>query len=254
MARLLMGGEPDLAWPDFNASGVRAHPSFGYGPIYRGRFKNIKVLILADQESHDDLFTGRALCGDAGQRLQAFLTAAGITRSYLILRVLPVDTLGLDPAIVQTVVDNPQIRAIYSAIINRVVETNSLVVSLVIGPNAQNLAPHVMPDDLPVITMRAWSQSGSLASWRAALQNIRNRTIAPDEPDPSFSYDGERSQIPRADLPFGTLRWQGTSGDRAVLSSAPAPDYYKFFMPRWAFLLQPEPLSTAEQNALERVP
>ena len=49
------------------------------------------MLVLADQESHDDLFTGRALSGDAGQRLQAWLRAAGFTRSYCVLRTLPVD-------------------------------------------------------------------------------------------------------------------------------------------------------------------
>jgi hypothetical protein len=50
-------------------------------------------LILADQQSHDDLFTGRALTGESGQHMQAFLEAMGIRSKYLIIRVLPVDTL-----------------------------------------------------------------------------------------------------------------------------------------------------------------
>jgi hypothetical protein len=254
MARLLMGGEPNLAWPDFTALGIRAHPSFGYGPVYRGRFTGVKVLILADQESHDDLFTCRALTGDGGQRLQAFLAAAGITRSYLILRVLPVDTLGLSAGTVRDAVDNAEVRSMYSAILERVAENNNLLLALAIGPNAQRLAPHVLPNGMPVVPMKAWRQSGSLANWRAALSELRNHITAPDEPDPGFTYNGERGQIPRVDLPFGTLRWQGTSGDRAAISSAPAPDYYKFFMPRWAFQLPPEPLSPAEQSALERAP
>jgi hypothetical protein len=254
MARLLMGGEPSLDWPDFTALGIHAHPSFGYGPIYRGRFTGVKVLVLADQESHDDLFTCRALTGDGGQRLQAFLAAAGITRSYLILRVLPVDTLGLPAGTVRAAVDHAGVRSMYSAIVERVAENNNLLLALAVGPNAQRLAPHVLPSDVPVIPMKAWRQSGSLANWRAALNEMRDHLTSPDEGNPVFIYNGERGQIPRADLPFGTLRWQGTSGDRAAISSAPAPDYYKFFMPRWAFQLPPEPLSTAEQSALERAP
>lgn len=77
---MLSGQQIGLPWPDFAAQGVTSHPSFGVGPIYRGRFASISVLILADPAEPDDLFTGRALAGESGQRLQAFLTAAGLTR------------------------------------------------------------------------------------------------------------------------------------------------------------------------------
>ena len=70
---------PGCAWPDFQALGVRAHPSLGWGPIHRGRYGGISLLVLADQESSDDLFTGRAMTGDAGQRFQSWLRAAGLT-------------------------------------------------------------------------------------------------------------------------------------------------------------------------------
>ncbi len=119
LARLMMGGEPGLAWPDFTALGATAHPSFGYGPIYRGRLSQARILVLADQESHDDLFMFRALTGDAGQRLQQFLHAMGITASYAILRVLPIDTLGLAPAKVEAIVDHAQVRQLYRAIVER---------------------------------------------------------------------------------------------------------------------------------------
>ena len=92
-ARLLQGGRSGLEWPDFTHFGLAANPSLGLGSIYRGRLRRPSILVLADQQSHDDLFTGRALTGDAGQHLQAFLAAAGITRRYGILRVLPIDTL-----------------------------------------------------------------------------------------------------------------------------------------------------------------
>ena len=55
LARLLLGGEPSLGWPDFAALGVTSHPSFGVGAICRGRFSKLSLLVLADQASDDDL-------------------------------------------------------------------------------------------------------------------------------------------------------------------------------------------------------
>ena len=74
-AALLQGGKPGFPWPDFETFGLKCSPSFGTGPIYRGRLDRPSILVLADQQSHDDLFTMRALTGDDGQRLQSFLRA-----------------------------------------------------------------------------------------------------------------------------------------------------------------------------------
>jgi hypothetical protein len=93
LAQVLMG------WPDFKELDPKAFyndPSFGFGPSYRGNTQNPKYIILADQMGHTDLFSTRALTGAGGQFLQSFLKATGLEaeRSYLILRSLPVDTLG----------------------------------------------------------------------------------------------------------------------------------------------------------------
>jgi len=66
LARLLAGGEPAFPWPAFAALGVTADASFGTGPTYRGRFTGLSLVLLADQASADDTFTGRALTGEAG--------------------------------------------------------------------------------------------------------------------------------------------------------------------------------------------
>lgn len=252
LARLMMGGDPGLAWPDFTALGATAHPSFGYGPIYRGRPSQARILVLADQESHDDLFMFRALTGDAGQRLQQFLHAMGITASYAILRVLPIDTLGLAPAKVEAIVDHAQVRQLYRAIVERIVSASSTAFALVIGPYAQRLSEHVMPAGLATVEMKAWKESGALANWKQALQQIKTKTYTKDVASPSFSWNGERGQIARADLPFGTLRWQATSGDRGLRASS--MNYYKVTMPTWAFQLAPAPLSDDELTAIEDAP
>ncbi len=247
-AHLLQGGLDGFAWPDFNALGLRCEASFGTGPIFRGRLDRPSILVLADQESHDDLFTMRASTGAAGQHLQAFLTAAGVTERYGILRVLPVDTLGDDRPRLNAAVDSPEVRALYAEAIRR----SRPEILLLVGPLAQRLGDHVAPTGTPVVTMKSRLQSSVGASWRLALAELERLSYTRDIASPTFDYDGEREQIPRRDLPFGTLRWQGTSGDRAqrpTRSGSPSYDYYRVSMPAWAFALAATPMSPAEAAA-----
>lgn len=244
-ARLLMGGSSGYEWPDFVDLGVTSHDSLGWGPIYRGRPAAASALILADQRSHDDLFFFRALTGNAGQHLQAFLEAIGLTESYLILRVLPVDTLDLTQSRRNQIVDDPQVRHVYSEICRRVEQSNSgLGFALAVGTSSRRLAPHVLPPGLELVEMPAYGLSGWLDGWRAAQQEIQGLVYDKDVPV-TFAWNGERRQIPRRDLPYGTLRWQASSGDRAQRGKHGgnwSADYYKVTMPRWAADLDPEPL------------
>lgn len=249
LGRLFLGAAPGFAWPDFTTLGLHSHPSFGFGPIYRGRLHRPAILVLADQQSWDDLFTCRALTGDGGQHLQAFLRAAGLTRDYAILRVLPVDILTADAAAVRGAVNHPATRELYAEMVRRV-DPRVVVAS---GSNARRLAGHLSLG-VPVVAMKAASENGHAADWRRALHDLQALPYEKDATDPSFDYQGEREQIPRRDLPFGTLRWQGSSGDRAVQAhrgGRPSYDYYKLVMPEWAYELDPELLTARERNALD---
>lgn len=251
-ARLIQGGDPAFPWPDFAALGLRHHPSLGHGPAYRGRLARPAVLVLADQRCHDDLFTGRALTGDDGQHIQAFLRAGGLTESYGILRVLPVDALGEHPARVRTAIDHPRTRAVYGEAVRRA----SPEVVVAAGSWARRLVGALPLGSTPVVEMGAHGQRGWLGTWQEALTKLRGLRYRKDLPGPTFAYDGAREQIPRRDLPFGTLRWQGTSGDRgqrATRDGGPSFDYYRVSMPDWAAALQAAPLSAAEQAAVERM-
>lgn len=248
-AQLLQGGDPGFPWPDPAAVGLRHHPSLGHGPIYRGRLDHPAALVLADQGCHDDLFTGRALTGNDGQHVQAFLRAAGLTRSYAIVRVLPLDTLGEPGAAVRKAVDNPQIRALYGEVVRRARPD----VLLTIGPLAKRLADHLELTGIPVVDMIVHGRAGWLRSWQLALAELGSLAYRTDVLNPTFSYDGGREQIPRIDLPYGTLRWQGTSGDRgqrARLNGQPSFDYYRISMPSWAAALPPGALSAADAVAV----
>jgi len=247
-ARLMMGGEPGLEWPDFTVLGATAHPSFGTGPIYRGRPDGANVLILADQQDHDDLFTGRALTGESGQRVQPFLKSIGILRSYVVLRILPVDTLDLSTSKVSAIVNHPQTKKVYQAIVDKIRGENpDLKLILSFGRHAKSLSQGLSLGGLTVIRLKAWQEQGALQDWQEGLSAIRQLDYKKDVANPSFACDGQRGQIPRFDLPYGTLRWQGSSGDRARRpldrsTNRPSADYYKIFVPDWVFRLKPMPL------------
>jgi hypothetical protein len=126
------------------------------------------------------------------------------------------------------------------------------------GPGARQLAPKVLPAGLDVIELAAPGEAGLAASWQAALTQLAGRHYARDLPKPTFTAPTTRGQLPRTDLPYGTLRWAGTSGDRAVRPvdtdlGKPSPDYLKLFIPAWAASLDPAPLTAAEQLAAKEL-
>jgi uracil-DNA glycosylase len=259
LARLLLGLEPGLPWPDFASLGVTSHASFGVGAVYRGRFQNLSLLVLADQASDDDLFTGRALSGDAGQRLDRLLLAAGLTRRYLIVRMLPVDTLDLTQAERDRLLDQPRVQALHRELLQRVRAQNpNASVLLALGQGAQRLAPRVVPAGVDVIGLASADASGAASSWQAALYQLAARSYPKDLANPSFQLAPGRGQLPRIDLPYGTLRWVGSSGDRAVRPDdldlgGPSPDYLKLLTPSWMARLPAAPLTPAEKAAADQL-
>ena len=247
LGRLLMGGSSQAPWPDFGELGLPADPSMGYGPIYRGRSRSPVALVLADQQSQDDLFTGRALSGNAGQHFQAFLTAMGLRKRYFILRVLPVDTRGAHWTRVRDAVADPRVVAAYQAIVDYVFnQSKPPQLLLTLGRRSQELADALSMPSVPRLDLRERDRSGATADWRAKLNQLQSMSYDREIANPTFDYDGDRSQIPRFDLAYGTPRWVGSSGDRGSQpidedTGKRSYDYYKLFLPNWVHRLKPEP-------------
>ena len=246
LARLFMAARREQGWPDFAALGLRAHPSLGYGPIYRGRARGATLLLIADQQSHDDLFTTRALTGDCGQHLQPWLAAIGLPTRYLILRSLPVDTLFESEAAIGAAIDHPSTIATYQAIIDYLFNRRQTPPQLIItmGPWAARLSAHLRLPQPITTTLARWRDRGSLADWQDKLELVRTLDYSREVEQPSFEYAGERGQIPRSHLPYGMPRWLGSSGSRASQPTDLARgdwsfDYYKLYLPNWVHRLEP---------------
>ncbi len=256
--KLIMGGYPGKEWPDFQSLGVTAHPSLGGMPLFRGRPDKTTLLVLADPQSVDDLFCMRALCGNSGQHFQAFLQAAGISTRYCILRSLPVDVTGLSLRHRMRLVRQPQVQKMYRALLDKVLDYDDASAILLMGPLAQEhwrLAG--IDTELPVVSLKNRSQRQWLPSWKEALRQLSTINY-PKEATASFAYDGHRSQIPRHDLPYGFLRWQGTSGNRVKRAKKEngewSPYYYKWFAPGWVFKSKPRSLSEEEKQLVTQLP
>jgi hypothetical protein len=225
--------------------------------MYRGRFSQVSLVVLADPAGPDDLFTGRALSGEAGQRLQAFLEAAGVTTGYLILRTVPVDTSDLTAAKRDTLVDRPEVRALLREALRKLAAANSGLGALVaVGRGARRLAAHVVPGGLPLVEMKASGEPGASSTWQAALDRLAGLQYAKDIVNPTFHIGTPRGHVPSIDLPYGTPRWVGSSGDRASrpidrTTGRPSADYLKLYLPTWVSRLAAPPLSPAEQAAAD---
>src|SRR3954449_1255531 len=64
---------------------------YDWGPVfYRGRLnRTARLLAIASDPGPTERIAGRTLVGDAGQRVQGFLTKLGLTQSYALVNAFP---------------------------------------------------------------------------------------------------------------------------------------------------------------------
>lgn len=236
------------SWPDLKAMGIPSisHPSLGYFGTYRGRAKNAKVFVIADQTSHDDFFSTRALTGAEGQKLQTLFKNTGVGLDYFIMRTLPVDTLGAETATLIKGVLQPEMIATYKRIYDAVVKQGDIKVVIAFGPVARIIANQLeFPDSVQVVTLNS---SYSNTSWNVNARVVANH-LGNEYKKP---FDGSLTVIPREDLPYHTRWWMGSTGDRAARGEGKAAgNYYRVWAPRWVNYLRPVPMKTEELQQLK---
>jgi uracil-DNA glycosylase len=202
---------------------------FDWGPIfYRGRLDgSAKLLCIASDPGPTERIAGRTLVGDAGQRVQGFLTKLGLTHSYVCVNAWPYafhPTHG-KPSVEGSLKDEAQLKwrnKFYDAVAGPNLQV--VVVFGYMAKAAVNLWK--VPDGVQRFDLPHPSNEDKvvLSPWRAAIPELRKR-VSPD-PDgsntgPNYGASFEESDyaaVPRRDLPFGAPAFLG---DDAWVRKAP---------------------------------
>ncbi len=193
---------------------------YDWGPVfYRGRLDgSARLLCIASDPGPTERLVGRNLVGDAGQRVQGFLTKLGLTRSYLCLNA---HVYALHPAQGRrglNVLRDPAImqwrNELYSAAKDKHLQA---IVSF--GDQAhQAVDLWEGKGTLPVFKVphpSSRDQKRLLDAWRQAVEQLR-AIVTPDaDGDPTLPNYGttfteaDYARIPERDLPFGVAPWIG---------------------------------------------
>lgn len=203
---------------------VKEHFWFDWGPIfYRGRLDgSARVLCIASDPGPTERIAGRTLVGDAGQRVQGFLTKIGLSHSYICLNAWAYALRqGNQFEELEKVKDPDQAK--WRNRLYDLATSSKLEVIVAFGGQAQE-AVKAWTDrpDVPVCEVPHPSSGHEPASkkklldeWRKAVDDLRKK-VTPD-PDGTTSgpnygskfEEGDYAPIPRADLPFGAPAFLG---------------------------------------------
>lgn len=193
---------------------------YDWGPVlYRGRLDgSARVLFIASDPGPTERLVGRTLVGDAGQRVQGFLTKLGLTRSYLCLNA---HVFALHPGKAskgKLVLNDPTIMSWRNSLYDAAAGPNVQAI-VAFGEQAQNaVALWSGKGALPVLNVPHPSSrdaAGLINAWRAAVTSLR--AIVTPDPDgdatmPNYGAtftEADYTRIPARDLPFGAAPWIG---------------------------------------------
>lgn len=167
---------------------------FPQGALVRGRLDGADILVIADQHSRDDAQVGRALTGIEGEKLQGFLNGLGAGTNYVIIRTLPVETLGKDPREIQTLLD--QSRSWRNGLVAKILAANpEMKMVLTLGPQADQEAKTMKFGNLPAISLTG------PGGYQRAFESIRHSTAW--EKDRRMMLSLKPLAVPATDLPYG---------------------------------------------------
>jgi uracil-DNA glycosylase len=193
---------------------------YDWGPVfYRGRLnKSAKVLAIASDPGPTERLVGRTLVGDAGQRVQGFLTKVGLTRSYVLVNAFPLAVHPSKSSTARPLLSDPDQLRWRNRFYDMITDSR-LEAIIAFGGNAQaalalwDNAPDVPRFEIPHPS--AHNGADLAARWAAAIPDAR----AAVTPDPGGEQSGpnygaritedDYARIPAADLPFGVPVWIG---------------------------------------------
>jgi hypothetical protein len=193
---------------------------YDWGPVfYRGRLNgSARLLCIASDPGPTERLVGRNLVGDAGQRVQGFLTRVGLTRSYLCLNAHAYALHPGDSSKGPLALKDPTIKTWRNKLYDAAKGKNLQAV-VAFGGQAQ-LAVDLWEGkgDLPVFKVPHPSSRDlkkMLDAWRAAVVELRSIVTPDEDGDPGLPNYGtefteaDYARIPPRDLPFGVPPWIG---------------------------------------------
>lgn len=206
------------ALPSYGAH--RSNFWYDWGPIfYRGRLdKSAKLLCIASDPGPTERVANRTLVGDAGQRVQGFLTKLGLTRSYVLVNAFQYALLPSKANEATAMLSEPQHLTWRNTLLNSIVGPKLQAV-VAFGVQAQAAAAlwSTMPD-VPLVQLPHPSSRDAkvlATKWKAGITQLRG-IVTPDaggdNTGPNYGTgikEADYAPIPKADLPFGVPPWFG---------------------------------------------
>jgi len=211
------------------AAHLRALPDYGsfkeffwydWGPIfYRGRLDGTaEVICVASDPGPTERIAGRTLVGDAGQRVQGFLSKIGLSRSYVCLNAFAHAVFPSKADEAQPMLSLPAHLAWRNKLYD-FAKGSSLQAIVAFGKQAQ-VAVSLWPGTAGVPVFKIPHPSSHDAQqlatqWRAAVTRLRE-IVTPDADAPvnlpnygDELVEADYAPIPRRDLPFGAPPFLG---------------------------------------------
>ncbi len=193
---------------------------YDWGPVfYRGRLDgSARVLCVASDPGPTERVAARTLVGDAGQRVQGFLSKIGLTRSYLCLNAFLYALHPRQAAKTAQIHNDPQFQSWRNQLFDEVKGPNLQAV-IAFGDQAQT-AVKLWPGkgNLPLFNVPHPSSRNAKAlvdAWRQAITQLR-LIVTPDSDGDvtGLNYgteftEADYARIPSRDLPFGIAAWLG---------------------------------------------
>ncbi|MDQ1616510.1 MAG: hypothetical protein QOJ60_2449 [Actinomycetota bacterium] len=193
---------------------------YDWGPVfYRGRLnRTARLLGVASDPGPTERITGRTLVGDAGQRVQGFLTKLGLTHSYVLVNAFAYALLPSWGMSATPVLKEPEHLDWRNRLLNLVAGPD-LEAIVAFGYQAREAVTLWDPKpQVPVLEVPHPSSHDATAlinGWRAAIETLRG-LVTPDPdgdatgPNYGTSFrEQDYARIPPSDLPFGLPSWVG---------------------------------------------
>ena len=202
-----------------------------WGPMYyRGRLDGTaKLIVIGQDPAADENVARRILVGDAGQRVQGFLSKLGITRSYIMVNSVLYSIFGQFNDDMRAFVDVPAVQQWRNNLLDALKGSNIEAV-LAFGQAAKHVV-ETWPGAASLqnqgrvfflIHPTARPESSVIQNWNSHLSQIGAKVSAdPDGTKNLAPYSGpgfknsDLSRIPLRDFGFGAPAWMGT-GNMAI--------------------------------------